>query len=143
MVQLSKTVVVDKPIDVVFRYLADFTTTGEWDPATVRTVRQAGDGGVGTTYQNTSRFLGRETNLDYRVVDLRRDQRIQLRGENKTLVAVDTMTFRRVSGGTEVTYTADFAFKGIAKVVAPVLRPALDKLGDNAAGGMRSALQRL
>ena len=142
-VRLRRTVVVAKPLDDVFRYLADFTTTTEWDPATVRTVRLHGDGGVGTSYRNTSTFLGREAQLDYRVVDLRPDEVIQLRGENKSLTAVDTMTFRRVRDATEVTYTAEFTLKGMAKVVAPLLRPAFRKLGDNAETGLRSALQRL
>ena len=46
---------------VVFAYLSDFTTTTEWDPGTVRTTRESGDGGIGTRYRNVSRFLGRET----------------------------------------------------------------------------------
>ena len=58
----------NKPLDAVFDYLSDFTTTTEWDPGTVTTVRQHGDGGVGTTYLNTSTFLGRKTQLTY-VVD--------------------------------------------------------------------------
>src|SRR5450759_2360582 len=50
--------------------------------------------------------------------DLRRERigaesahRIALRGENKTVIAHDTMTFRTSGGRTEVTYTADFTFK--------------------------------
>ena len=70
-------------------------------------------------------------------------QRIQLRGENKTLVANDTMTFRRVQGGTEVTYTADFTFKGPARLLAPLLRPAFERLGKQAQTGMQNALNQL
>ena len=55
--------------EVVFAYLSDFTTTNEWDPGTVRTERVAGDGGVGTTYHNTSKFMGKETELTYEVVE--------------------------------------------------------------------------
>ena len=96
----------------MFGYLSDFTTTTEWDPGTVATVNQHGDGGVGTTYLNTSTFLGRKTQLTYIVVNSWPGKRIQLRGENKTVIAVDTMTFRSVDAGTEVTYTAEFTFKG-------------------------------
>ena len=90
--RLQKTVVVDKPLDAVFDYLADFTTTTEWDPGTVVTVNHHGDGGVGTTYLNTSTFLGRETQLTYVVREFVPGERIRLRGENKTVIAVDTMT---------------------------------------------------
>jgi hypothetical protein len=109
--RLQKTVIVNKPLDAVFGYLSDFTTTTDWDPGTVTTVNQRGDGGVGTAYLNTSTFLGRQTQLTYIVREFVPGQRIRLHGENKTLTAVDTMTFRGVQGGTEVTYTAEFTFK--------------------------------
>jgi uncharacterized protein YndB with AHSA1/START domain len=141
--RLQKTVVVDKPLAEVFAYLADFTTTTEWDPGTVSTVRQRGDGSIGTTYLNTSTFLGRQTELTYEVREFVPDERIRLRGENPTVVAIDTMSFRKVEAGTEVTYEAEFTFKGPARFLAPLLRPALERLGHQAQTGMREALRRL
>jgi hypothetical protein len=141
--KLRRTVVVDKPLAAVFDYLSDFTTTTEWDPGTVTTVRRDGDGGVGTSYLNTSRFLGRLTELTYVVGERVERQLIRLRGENKTLTAVDTMTFRSVPSGTEVTYSAEFTFKGASRFVAPLLRPAFERLGNEAEAGMREALNRL
>lgn len=148
--EIERTVTVDQPVDRVFAYLSDFTTTTDWDPGTVRTERLAGEGGVGTRYRNISKFLGRETELDYLVVEHEPDQRLALRGENATLVAHDTMTFVRRAGsgttageGTTVTYRAEFEFKGLAKLVAPLLSPAFKKLGDDAEQGMREALGQL
>ncbi len=97
--KLLRTVVTDKPLKTVFDYLSDFTTTTDWDPGTVITMREHGNGGIGTTYLNTSRFLGRTTQLTYIVEELADQQLIQLRGENKTVTAVDTMTFRPVPSG--------------------------------------------
>jgi uncharacterized protein YndB with AHSA1/START domain len=142
-VKIQRTVTVDKPVATVFAYLSDFTTTTEWDPGTVRTVRQGGDGGVGTTYHNTSTFAGRETELVYVVEELVPDRRLVLRGENKTLVAHDTMEFSGDATRTTVTYTADFDFKGLTRFVAPLLGPAFAKLGNDAERGMRDALSRL
>ena len=71
------------------------------------------------------------------------DERIRLRGENKTVIAVDTMTFRSVDAGTEVTYTAEFTFKGPSRLLAPLLRPAFERLGTKAQAGMRTALHQL
>ena len=141
--RVQQTVVVDKPLEAVFGYLSDFTTTTEWDPGTVVTVNQQGDGGVGTTYLNTSKFLGRQTRLTYVVHDFVPGRRVQLYGENKTVIAVDTMTFRTVGTATEVTYTAEFTFKGPSRLLAPLLRNAFDRLGTEAGNGMRQALNRL
>ena len=141
--KLLKTVVVEKPLEAVFGYLSDFTTTTDWDPGTVTTVRRHGNGGVGTTYLNTSTFLGRTTQLTYIVREFIPGKRIQLRGENKTVTAVDTMTFRSIDAGTEVTYTAEFTFKGPSRLLAPLLRPAFERLGQQAQTGMRKALNQL
>ncbi len=141
--KLQKTVVVDKPLYAVFGYLSDFTTTTEWDPGTVTTVTQHGDGRVGTTYLNTSTFLGRTTELTYVVQELVPGERIRLRGENKSVVAVDTMTFHMVDAGTEVTYQAEFTFKGPARFVAPLFKPALERLGQQAQAGLYQALNKL
>ena len=141
--ELRRIVTVATPLDKVFAYLADFTTTTEWDPGTVKTIRTAGDGAVGTEYLNTSTFAGRETQLTYVVQELVANQRISLRGKNTTVTAHDTMTFRQTENGTEVTYTADFAFKGVTRLLAPLLRPAFNRLGDRAQTGMAAALTRL
>lgn len=147
--RLRRVVTVQQPLDKVFAYLSDFTTTTEWDPGTVRTVLVHGDGGFGSEYHNTSTFGGRVTELTYVVVDLVPNLRIALRGENRTVIAHDTMTFREVRddaqepAATEVTYTADFTFKGVARLVAPFLKPAFDRLGNEAEAGMASTLARL
>ena len=141
--RIERTVVVDVPVRRAFDYLADFTTTTEWDPGTMTTVRCEGDGGVGTSYRNTSTFLGRETSLVYVVEELVTDERIRLRRENKTVISVDTMAFRPTDGGTEVTYTADFTFKGVSRLLGPLLKPALNRLGNEAESGLRAALTRL
>jgi carbon monoxide dehydrogenase subunit G len=141
--RLQRTVVVDKTLEKVFAYLSDFTSTTEWDPGTVTTVLDRGDGGIGTTYLNTSAFLGRRTQLTYVVRELVPGERIRLQGENRTVIATDTMSFRGVNTGTEVTYAAEFTFKGPARFLAPLLRPALERLGNQAEAGLREALSRL
>ena len=141
--RLERTVRSDKPIDQVFAYLADFTNTTEWDPGTVETVRTSGDGGVGTVYRNKSKFAGRETELDYTVVEYEPDRKIALRGENKTVTALDTMTFTGTPDGTEVHYGAHFDFGLLTPVLNLALRPAFKKLGDEAEEGMHKALSNL
>src|SRR6478672_3080031 len=108
--EIERSVTVGQPVDRVFAYLSDFTNTTEWDPGTVRTERVAGDGAVGTRYHNVSKFLGRETELDYLVVEHVPREKFALRGEHSTVVATDTMTFMRSHSvecegeGTTVTY---------------------------------------
>lgn len=138
-----RTISVRQPRDRVFAYLADFTTTTEWDPASVRTERLAGSGGVGTEYLNVSRFLGREAELRYVVTEHDPDRRFALRGENKSLVAHDEMTLEGAADRTTLTYAATFEPQGLVRLAGPLLGLAFRRLVDRGATGLEHALQRL
>ncbi|HEX6148359.1 SRPBCC family protein [Nocardioides sp.] len=138
---IVRTIEIPRPPEEVYAYLRDFTSTNEWDPGTVNTTREEGDGGIGTRYHNVSEFLGRTTELIYVVEEDAAPHTFRLRGENKTVVAHDTMTLKPTSsGGTELTYRAEFTFKGLARLLAPLAAPAFRKLGDDAEEGLRKAL---
>jgi carbon monoxide dehydrogenase subunit G len=141
--KLQRSVETNATPAAVFAYLSDFTNTNEWDPGTVSTVRVSGDGGLGTTYRNTSKFMGRETELTYEVIRHQPDSVFALRGENSSVVAQDTMEIEPNGFASRVTYTADFEFKGLGRLIAPLLKPALKKLGDEAEEGLRDALAKL
>ncbi len=143
MPTIRRTVVATAPVASVFAYLADFANAEEWDAGTVSCRRLSGTGGIGTTYENVSSFRGRETTLVYEVVEYDDNERLVLRGVNKTVTAVDTMTFEAVPEGTRVTYSADFTFKGVAALLTPFLKRPLATLGDEAERSLAAALARL
>ncbi len=143
---VERTLSIPRPVESVFDYLSDFTHTGEWDPGTVETTRTSGDGGVGTTYANTSEFMGRRTQLEYETVISERPTKLQFRGHNKTATATDTMTFKPAAdgAGTEMHYRADFDFGKLLNLVAPLfLRGKLDKLADETVEQLQMTLRNL
>jgi carbon monoxide dehydrogenase subunit G len=128
---VERTFTVPQPVDVVFDYLGDFTHTNEWDPGTVRTTRTSGDGGVGTTYANTSEFMGRKVDLHYETIVHDKPRRVQFRGTNKQATATDTLTFTAAGEGTSIHYRADFDFGRLVNLVAPLfVKPKVEKLAD-------------
>ena len=143
---VERTLTVPRPVEVVFDYLADFTHTNDWDPGTVETRRTSGDGGVGTTYANTSEFMGRKVELTYETITFERPGRLQFRGTNKQATATDTMTFTKAADGTatEIHYRADFEFGRLVNLVAPLfVKPKLDKLADETVEQLRRTLTSL
>ncbi|MEO7125676.1 MAG: SRPBCC family protein, partial [Nakamurella sp.] len=140
---INETVNVDKPTGMVFDYLADFTTSTQWDPGTVKTIRVEGNGGVGTRYENTSKFAGRVNTVIYVVQEVIPGKHIHLRGENSSLVANDRITVEPQGSGSTVTYRAEFDFQGILKVLTPILSILVKRLGKEGALGMKQALDQL
>jgi carbon monoxide dehydrogenase subunit G len=134
---------VKKPLDEVWTYLSDFRTTEQWDPPTVSTVRTSGDGGVGTTYTNVSKFLGNETEVEYVVTECVEHQRFQLAGDAGSIKLLDTITFEHDGHETSVTYLAEMEPVGAAKLATPLMPAALKILGDKVAASMKDRLNQL
>lgn len=144
MPSVERTVTVQQPLDKVWNYLSDFRNSQEWDPPSVSTVRTSGDGGVGTTYRNVSKFLGNETEVNYEVTECVERERLQLRGDaGDSLKLLDTMTFASTGDDTSVTYHAEFGPQGAAKLATPLLPAALKVLADKVAESMEEKLRAL
>jgi polyketide cyclase/dehydrase/lipid transport protein len=126
----------------VAAYLSDFSTTREWDPGVVDAERlDHGPVGVGSRFRVVARFLGRRAELTYEVVRHDPDELVTLRGENATVVSLDTMRFSDTpGGGTRVSYEADLTLKGPLRALDPLLGVAFHRVGDRAAAGLRTVL---
>jgi hypothetical protein len=129
-----------KSSEDLFHYFADFTTTNEWDPNTVKTTLLTGEGGIGSTYSNTSKFNGKESSLVYEVIEYKPNTLIRLRGENKNITAVDTMSIKDNGNTRTFTYEAKFRLKGLGNLVAPFLAKAFKKLAHDAEEGLRKVI---
>ena len=129
-----------KSSEELFRYFSDFTTTNEWDPNTVKTVRLTGEGGIGSTYSNTSKFNGKESSLVYEVIEFKPNTLVRLRGENKNITAVDTMSIVDHGETRTFTYEAKFRLKGLGNLISPFLSKAFKRLANDAEIGLRKVI---
>lgn len=143
MVHVTRTFTVDRPIEAVLAYLADFGHADRWDPGT-QTCTRIDDGpvAVGARWHNVSKILGKETELEYTLEQLE-EQRIVLVGRNKTATATDHITVRPAEGGSEITYDATVELHGVAKLGSPLLQVQFEKLGDQTVDGIREAMSAL
>jgi len=125
----------------VYAYLADFTTTNEWDPRARNTVRSSGEGEVGSRYECDVRFLGRESRMEYTVTALEPDERIEWTGRNKLVRAHDTITVSEADPGrTRVRYDAAFSYAGLPMPLALLLAFPLRRLCEDARRGLQQTL---
>jgi carbon monoxide dehydrogenase subunit G len=141
MARYVATVESPRPPAAVFDYIADFSTNAEWDPGTITAERVgAGPIGLGCEFHLVVSFLGRTSELTYRIVEYERPHRVTLRGENAAVVSVDRITVEPRNGATRLTYSADLTPKGAARLAHPLLALAFRRVGDNALTGLRAAL---
>jgi hypothetical protein len=126
----------------VAAYLCDFSTTQEWDPGVVEAERlDDGPVGIGSRFRLVARFLGRRAELTYEIVRHEPSELVTIRGENATVVSLDTMRFSDTpAAGTRVEYEAELTLKGPLRALDPLLGLAFDRVGDRAAAGLRAKL---
>ena len=112
--QASHEVVVKRPIEEVFAYLADGERCTEWRPGVVSIARVSGDGGVGTRYAQQVRGpMGRSIAADYEIT----------RSDPPRLLEFQTVTgparphglyeLEELDGGTRVRFTLDADLGGV------------------------------
>jgi hypothetical protein len=143
MASYHATVSSTRPPDEVFAYLADFRSVAEWDPSVRSAVHVNGDDpiSVGAIFRVTTKTTLSEVALDYTTIELERPDRIVLRGENNSMVSLDTIVIRGDGhGGAAVTYDAKIDLKGMRKLADPLLQLGFKRLGDKARDGLRGKL---
>ena len=146
MVTLEEKRVVQRSLDDVYRYLADFSTIQQWDPGVYRADKvTAGAPAKGTEYQLMLNSAGRRVPMRYVTEALKPPEngqaQIVLTGEGGSFGAYDVITLAaRGNDQTEIHYKADLTFSGGVARMESALQPWLNGVGKKAVDGMANAL---
>lgn len=138
---LKEQITVSRDIDEAFAYTADFSHIADWDPGIARSSKR-GDGPVqvGTEFDLVATFGGKEVPMVYTVTEFDPPNRVVLEGKGAQLEAVDTITFSSTMAGTRIGYVAELTFHNFVRFIEPLLSRTLEKVGERAVNGLKSAL---
>lgn len=143
MPSVSRTFSVAPPPSVVIDYLKDFGHAEEWDPGTESCTRtDSGPIGVGSTWHNVSKIVGITTELSYRLDSLS-DDTIVFVGTNDSATSTDTITVTPDGAGSSITYTAELAMHGAARLASPAMKLIFEKLADDTEKQLTEVLAKL
>ncbi|CAN5734106.1 SRPBCC family protein [soil metagenome] len=129
------------PQPTAFDFVADFSTTQEWDPG-IPTARRLDDAplGVGSRFELVSRLGSSEQTIVYEITAYDRPRSVALVGDGRRFRGTDVISFAPLDGGTRVTYVAELGLKGLAILALPFMRGRLDEMSDRAVAGLKAAL---
>ncbi|WP_161988641.1 SRPBCC family protein [Pedococcus bigeumensis] len=142
MPTVQRTIATSAPPTRALLYLLDFENAVEWDSGTVSCELLSGDGSPGTVWHNVSKFAGRKVDLDYTLERVSQTSFVIV-GRNETTTSRDTITVVPDGSGSSVDYRAEFSFTGLGRFLWPVAMPLLNKLGNDTARTLKTALDRL
>ncbi len=127
--------------DEAFAYMSDFSNARHWDPS-VRGARPLAEGApaLGSQYELTVRFAGRDQVLRYRITEIESPSRVVFTSETDSLLSQDTLSFEPREGGCTMTYHAVLRMKGVSALANPLLALLFRPLGDRARDSLRRIL---
>jgi uncharacterized protein YndB with AHSA1/START domain len=138
------TVVVDRPIEDVFAFLADGENDPKFSPR-VQGITKTTDGppGVGTRYASTVKDAGMTTKREFELTEFSPPTRIRWTERSKNIVTVPEGGYDLApeGAGTRVTLHNVFAGHGVGKLVAPLAVRSARKGADDFGKSIKAAVE--
>lgn len=144
MISLQETIKVPRSIADCFRYLADFSTSEQWDPGVYRATKLTpGLPGAGSEFDLILNSAGRRIPMRYTLTALDAPLRIDLHGQGDGFSAHDVIRLRALGPDTtEIEYHAELRFQGPVSHVEKLMNPLMVRMGKRAVAGLQQALTR-
>ncbi len=112
MPSAERTIAIRRPVDQVFRFLADGRTATQWRSGVVDVSRSSGDG-VGAVYRQVVRGPGGSLiDADYEITALEPDQRIAYRSIARPVRSTGEIVLEAMGDATILTFRLDAALTG-------------------------------
>lgn len=141
MARFKDSIVVPRPLREVFDYLADFSTTREWDPGIVAARRtDEGPLRLGSAFELTSSFMGSKSDLRYEIAAYEPPRRVVFDGGNDALRSHDEIVLEATGEGTRIVYDAVLTATAGGRVADLALQAAFSAIGRRAIASLARTL---
>lgn len=138
------TVVVDRPIEEVFAFLADGENDPKFSPRVLEIKKTtAGPPGAGTVYASTVKDAGMKTQREFELTEFVSPTRIRWRELSKNAVVVPEGGYdlAPAGSGTELSFFNVFEGHGAGKLLAPLALRSARKGADDFANAIKHAVE--
>ena len=122
MAHLDGQIVIHRPVEDVFDFVADERNEPRYNPQMRRAEQtSAGPIGVGTTFQAESMSQGRPVEMTITFTDYKRPQRLSSLTHLATMDIQGTLTFDPVPEGTRMRWSWNLEPRGLLKLMTPLV----------------------
>jgi uncharacterized protein YndB with AHSA1/START domain len=142
--RFDATVVIDRPIEEVFAFLADGTNDPKFSPRVLEIAKTTdGSPGVGTVYASTVKDAGVKTKREFKITEFEPPTRIRWTEVSKNLVSVPEGGYDLApeGTGTRLTIHNNFEGHGLGKLIAPLALRSARKGADDFANSIKRAVE--
>ena len=122
MTTVETSVVINRPVEEVFTYVADPSNIAQWAGPVVE-AKQTSEGpvGLGTTSTRVTQFLGRTIESTYEIIEYEPNNYYKDKTTSGPVPIDSRMSFESVDDGTKVTIAGEIESSGFFKLAEPIL----------------------
>ena len=122
MTRVEVTVTIERPPEEVFAFIADFEKNSLWQAGVQKAwFTSNGPFGVGSTYTQLSRFLGRDIEFHFEVVRFEPNKLVEFKTTSGTFPVHIVRAVEAVPEGSRVQAVIEGEASGLFKLAAPLL----------------------
>lgn len=125
MPEAEHSVVVDRPIEEVFAFLADAENDPRWRSAVLDIERISGDGTGARYRQGVKGPMGRRVPADFEITEYAPPRTIGFRGTAGPVRPEGRYELAPADGGTRVRFALSFQPRGLARLMTPSVARAM------------------
>ncbi len=122
MTKLEESVVINRPTEEVFAFVADIENMSQWMSELVE-AKQTSEGpvGVGTTVNAVANVLGRRAEGIQEVAEYEPNSKFAIKSASGPVASKDKFTFESVTDGTKVTRVTEAEMAGFFRLAEPLV----------------------
>ena len=142
MIKIEQTVVINRPVEEVFEFIANPENLSLWAGA-VKESKLISEGpvGVGSTSTNVIELLGRRIESVNEVTEYELNSKIATKSTSGPMPVESKQTLKAVEGGTEVTNSAKLEGAGVFKLAEPIFARMVNRQVDMDFANLKDLLE--
>ncbi|HEX9134463.1 MAG TPA: SRPBCC family protein [Ktedonobacteraceae bacterium] len=122
MPQIEREIVINRPVEEVFDFLADGRNEPHYNPHMLRAEQtSAGPVGPGTQFRTEVTTRGRSMEMIYEITAYERPLRLAGRTLKGPIAVQSIETFASVPGGTHFSWVMELEPRGLLKLISPLV----------------------
>lgn len=143
MIKIETRVQINRPTDEIFLFISNFENNPRWQSGQLE-ARFTSDGplGVGSTYEQVAKFLGRRVVSTFEVVEYEPGRKVKASSTSGSFPITFTRIVEPFEGGSEVTAIIEGDASGFFKLAEPLLSLMVHRSVDSDYQNLKQLLEQ-
>lgn len=141
MIQISNSIEINRPVQEVFAFIADFENNPRWQPVIQVTKTSNGSLGLNTTFKQRFVMLGTPYDLDGVITAYEPNQKISFKYASPVFLWEGGYIFEPIPSSTRVSARGTITLVGPLKFGESMLAPKIRKLVNDTAPKLKEILE--